>query len=106
MTKSAYPYLIEAGVKIYEFRPGFIHEKTFICDGRYAVIGTLNLDYRSLTHNFECGIWMYNSPVVKVATEEFMRTLDDCERMDKKKSRLTMNEWLFKTLIRIFAPLM
>ena len=106
MTKSAYPYLIEAGVKIYEFRPGFIHEKTFICDGRYAVIGTLNLDYRSLTHNFECGIWVYNSPVVGVATEEFMRTLDDCERMDKKKSRLTMNEWLFKTLIRIFAPLM
>ncbi len=106
MTKSSYPYLIDAGVKIYEFRPGFIHEKTFVCDDEYAVIGTINFDYRSLMHNFENAVWIYGSPTVLDVRDGFSATLNDCERMDKRKSRLTPNEWLFKTLVRIFAPLL
>ena len=106
MTKSSYPYLIDAGVKIYEYRPGFIHEKTFVCDDEYAVVGTINFDYRSLMHNFENAVWMYKTPTVIAARDEFMSTLNDSERMDKKKSRLTHNEWLFKILVRIFAPLL
>lgn len=55
MTRSNYRVLIQAGVKIYEYSPGFIHAKNFICDDQFAVCGTINLDYRSLVHYFECG---------------------------------------------------
>lgn len=106
MTKSSYPYLIDAGVKIYEFRPGFIHEKSFVTDDDYAVIGTINFDYRSLMHNFENAVWIYGSSTVTDVRDGFLATLNDSEKMDKRKSRLTPNEWLFKTLVRIFAPLM
>jgi len=106
LTKSAYPYLIDAGVKIYEYRPGFIHEKTLVSDDKYAIIGTINFDYRSLVHHFENAVWMCLTPTVIDARDNFNRTLDECERMDKKKSRLTPNEWFFKIVVRIFAPLL
>lgn len=106
MTKSSYPHLMKAGVKIYEYVPGFIHEKTFVCDDKYAVIGTINFDYRSLVHHFENAVWMYASPTVEVARDEFLKTINDSERVDDKKSRLTTKEWLTKTAIRLFAPLL
>lgn len=106
MTKSSYPHLMRAGVKIYEYIPGFIHEKTFVCDDKYAVIGTINFDYRSLAHHFENAVWMYASPTVLVAKEEFLKTIDESERVDEKKSRLTLSEWITKNAIRLFAPLL
>lgn len=106
MTKSAYPYLIDAGVKIYEYRPGFIHEKTVISDDKYAIIGTINFDYRSLVHHFENAVWMFNTPAVISAKESFLISINESEKMDKKKSRLTPSEWFFKNIIRIFAPLL
>ncbi len=104
MTKSSYPYLIEAGVKIYEYVPGFIHEKTLVSDDKYAVVGTINFDYRSLVHHFEDAVWMYNTPTVKTAYNEFMKTLEVSERVDFELSRLSFTEWIFKMVARIFAP--
>ena len=106
MTKSSYPYLMQAGVKIYEYLPGFIHEKTFVCDDKYAVIGTINFDYRSLMHHFENAVWIYASPTVETAKEEFLKTIDDSERVDEKKARLTFKEWITRNAIRLFAPLL
>ena len=106
MTKSAYPYLIDAGVRIYEYRPGFIHEKTFISDDDYLVIGTINFDYRSLVHHYEDAVWAYKSGVCEQVRDEFLKTLDESEKMDKRNSRLSPSEWFFKNLIRIFAPLL
>ena len=106
MTKSSYPYLMKAGVKIYEYLPGFIHEKTFVCDDKYAVIGTINFDYRSLVHHFENAIWMYASPTVLVAKDEFINTIGESERVDETKSKLTLREWLTRNAIRLFAPLL
>jgi cardiolipin synthase len=106
MTKSSYPPLMNAGVKIYEYLPGFIHEKTFVCDDKYAVIGTINFDYRSLVHHFENAVWMFNTPTVISAKESFLISINESEKMDKKKSRLTPSEWFFKNIIRIFAPLL
>ena len=77
MTKSSYPYLMRAGVKIYEYKPGFIHEKTFVCDDKYAVVGTINFDYRSLVHHFENAVWMYASPTVLTARDEFLKTIEE-----------------------------
>lgn len=106
MTKSSYPYLMKAGVKIYEYLPGFIHEKTFVCDDKYAVIGTINFDYRSLAHHFENAVWMYASPTVLTAKEEFLKTIEESGRIDETKSRLTLGEWITKNAIRLFAPLL
>ena len=54
-----YKSLLESGVKIYEYTPGFVHAKVFVCDDREAVVGTINLDYRSLYHHFECATYMW-----------------------------------------------
>lgn len=106
MTKSSYPYLMDAGVKIYEYLPGFIHEKTLVCDDKYAVIGTINFDYRSLMHHYENAVWLYASPTVEFARDEFLKTIDESERVDEKKSRLTFKEWIIRNGIRLFAPLL
>jgi cardiolipin synthase len=106
MTKSAYPYLMKAGVKIYEYAPGFMHEKNVICDDKYAVIGTINFDYRSLVHHFECAVWMYRTPTVLDAARAFDATLSVSTPVTRKSSRLTFVEWLFRTGIRIFSPLL
>lgn len=106
MTKSSYPYLMKAGVKIYEYLPGFIHEKTFVCDDKYAVIGTINFDYRSLVHHFENAVWIYASPTVETARDEFLKTVEESEIVGEKRSRLTLSEWVMKNAIRLFAPLL
>lgn len=106
MTKSSYPYLMRAGVKIYEYTPGFIHEKTFVVDDKYAVVGTINLDYRSLVHHFENAVWMYATPTVEVCLEEFMKTVDKSEHVDESKSTLTLRERFIRNVIRLFAPLL
>ena len=106
MTKSSYPYLMRAGVKIYEYTPGFIHEKTFVVDDKYAVVGTINLDYRSLVHHFENAVWMYASPTVEVCRDEFIKTVDKSEQVDENKSRLTFSERITRNAIRLFAPLL
>ena len=76
VTQSYYLPLIEAGVKIYEYAPGFIHAKSFVVDDKYATVGTINLDYRSLYLHFECGCWLYNTDSIKQIKEDFHKTLD------------------------------
>lgn len=106
MTKSAYPKLMEAGVRIYEYSPGFIHEKTFISDDEYAVIGTINLDYRSLVHHYEDALWSFRSPIALTARDEFLSTLEKSKLMDEKSARLGFSEWIFKCINQLFAPLL
>lgn len=106
LTKSSYRTLLDAGIKIYEYRPGFIHEKTLVSDDKYAIIGTINLDYRSLVHHFENAVWIYGAQTVVDARDGFLSTINDSEKMDKKKSRLTLNEWAHKIVVRLFAPLL
>ena len=106
MTKSAYPYLIRSGVRIYEYAPGFIHEKTVVCDDAYAIVGTINLDYRSLVHHYEDAVWIYGSPTVLKIREEFMKTVSVSNQKDSKEARLSLAERITRNLIRIFAPLL
>jgi len=106
MTKSAYPKLMKAGVHIHEYTPGFIHEKTAVCDDKYAVIGTINLDYRSLVHHYEDGLWIYGSPIIGEAKAEFLSTLEKSREMDEKSAKLSFRDKLYKSLNRLFAPLL
>lgn len=106
MTKSAYPKLMEAGVRIFEYTPGFIHEKTLVSDDKYAVIGTINFDYRSLVHHYEDAVWMYETPAVADAKAEFKRTLTLSKEMDEKSARLSLLDKLIKSINKIFSPLL
>ena len=64
VTRAYYEQLLESGVKIYEYTPGFIHSKTFVCDDKLGIVGTINLDYRSLFLHYECGVWMYQTSAI------------------------------------------
>jgi cardiolipin synthase len=106
ITKSAYPNLLERGVKIYEYTPGFIHEKIIAVDGEYAMVSTINLDYRSLVHHYEDGVWIYNSPVVKEVTAEFLRTIEKSKKIEPGDAVLKPMQRLIRALVKIFAPLL
>ena len=106
MTKSSYPHLKQSGVEIYEYLPGFIHEKTLISDDEYLVVGTINLDYRSLAHHFEDGIFVVKSPVVLDAKRSVLETIELSDYKDNMEARLTPVEWALRNIIKIFAPLL
>ena len=106
MTKSSYSALIRAGVKIFEYTPGFIHEKLMVSDDLYAVIGTINLDYRSLVHHFEDALWIYSSPTVIAARDSFINIQSVSREIDTQEAGLGFFEWLVKCCMRIFAPLL
>lgn len=106
MTKSSYPYLKRSGVEIYEYLPGFIHEKTWISDDKYLVVGTINLDYRSLAHHFEDGVLVIDSPTVLEAKGRYAETVERSDFLDNNEARLTPVEWALRNVIKIFAPLL
>ena len=78
VAKTYYNELLEAGVKIYEYEPGFVHAKVFVSDNEKAVVGTINLDYRSLFHHFECAAFMYQNSQIAAIEEDFQDTLKKC----------------------------
>ena len=106
MTKSSYETLIKAGVRIFEYKPGFIHEKMLIADGELAIVGTINLDYRSLVHHFECALWACNTEEILKIREGFMATLEESAEITEKTASLGFFEKCVRYTIRIFAPLM
>ena len=78
LAKMHYASLLDSGVQIYEYTPGFVHAKVFVSDDKEAVVGTINLDYRSLYHHFECATWMYGVPCIGEIEEDFASTLLKC----------------------------
>lgn len=106
LTRSFYPPLIENGIKIYEYTPGFIHSKVFLADDKYAIVGTVNLDYRSLYLHFECGVWMYKNDCIREISKDFMDTLMVSEQVaGEARLRKRFFLRLFSAVMRIFAPL-
>lgn len=106
MTKSAYPKLIGAGVRIFEYTPGFIHEKLLVSDDKYCIIGTINFDYRSLVHHFEDALWIYGSPTVTDARDSFLETESVSHEVTAEEARLNFFEVCVKCVLGIFAPLL
>ena len=78
LAKTHYRFLLEAGVKIYEYTPGFVHAKVFVSDDQKAVVGTINLDYRSLYHHFECATYLYKTDCIPEIEADFQQTLAKC----------------------------
>ena len=107
LAKTHYRTLMDSGVKIYEYTPGFVHTKLFVSDSEKAVVGTINLDYRSLYHHFECATYLYRTECIKDIEEDFSDTL--------KMSRLVTPDSirhekifikLLGSIMKLIAPLM
>lgn len=105
VTRAYYNILMESGVKIYEYTPGFIHAKSFVVDDRYAVVGTINMDYRSLYLHFECAVWMYKCSCIKDIKEDFIRTMGASTAVSFDEIR-KIKWWqkLGRAFLRAFAP--
>ena len=107
LAKSHYRTLMEAGVHIYEYTPGFIHAKSFVSDDLRATVGTVNLDYRSLSHHFECGAYLLGCPAVAAVEEDFQQTLKRCHKVTRKEALHPGFRWkLTGMLMKAFAPLL
>lgn len=106
MTRSHYGQLLDAGVKLYEYTPGFVHAKVFLSDDRCAVVGTINLDYRSLYHHFECGAYLYRVPALADIHQDFEQTMSRSQLIDQQTIR-KFPFWyrLFGRLLKVIAPL-
>lgn len=106
ITQSFYPRLLSAGVEIYEYTPGFIHAKSYLADDDTAILGTLNLDYRSLAHHFENGVWIHKCAVLSDLKADFLATLEKCEQIPRTLKRPRLLRRMLRSVARIFAPLL
>ena len=106
VTKSYYPQLLKHGVKIYEYTPGFMHEKQCICDGEIVVVGTINLDFRSLYLHFENAALFCGYEAVSHVKEDFDALFPICNDMSKEPSERTRRLRLSQLILRLFSPLM
>ncbi len=107
LARTYYEELLQAGVQIYEYTPGFVHAKVFVSDDTKAVVGTINLDFRSLYLHFECAAMMIENPAVKAVEEDFQKTLAKCQRMTLEDCRrYGAGKKLMGKFLRILAPLM
>lgn len=107
VTRYNYRELLEAGVKIFEYTPGFIHSKLFVSDNKIATVGSVNMDYRSFVFHFECGAWICESDTVLDIRDHFNDILKDCEEFkltDWKKQPLL--DRIKQDILHIFAPFM
>ena len=107
LAHSYYKKLIEAGVKIYEYTPGFVHSKVFVSDNIRAVVGAINLDYRSLYLHFECAAFLYGVPEIQEVEKDIRATLTRCQLITPFDVR--HDKWLRKLsgrFLKLMAPLM
>ena len=107
LAKTHYASLLASGIKIYEYTPGFVHAKVFVSDHREAVVGTINLDYRSLYHHFECATYMYGTDCIPGIEADFQETKAKCRQVDMETVR--REKWSVKLtgrLMKVIAPLL
>ena len=102
-----YASLLESGVKIYEYTPGFVHAKVFVSDDREAVVGTINMDYRSLYHHFECAAYLQGVPCIPEIEADFQKTKKKSQPITLEAARKAkLSRRLLGRLLKAIAPLM
>lgn len=106
LSRSYYEDLIKAGVRIFEYTPGFVHAKAFISDDKIAGIGTVNLDYRSLFLHFECNSVFYKADIIDDLKNDFINTESECREVMSSDIKKGMLYRFGNNVLRVFAPLM
>lgn len=106
-TKSYYEVLLKAGVKVYEYKPGFIHSKTFVSDDEVSIVGTANIDFRSMNLNFECTTWTYDTGVEKSVKEDFFNMLKECKEIKLEEwEKRSIFRKMAEGIVAVFSPMM
>ena len=109
LSRSYYLPLMDAGVRIYEYTPGFIHAKSYVSDDKLAVVGTINMDYRSLYLHFECGVLLYESAAVAELKKDALKTFEVSHEVSVEERRRVwlrqLTGGLIDSILRVFAPL-
>ena len=106
MTRSYYRELLRAGIKIYEYTPGFIHSKIFVCDDCIATVGTANMDFRSLYLQFECGAFFCGTKMISDIRDDFLQTASVCKEITEQDCTENGFVRFLQDLFRLFAPLL
>ncbi len=106
ISRSYYPRLLRDGVKIYEYQPGYIHSKTYVCDDRFAVVGSINMDYRSLYLSHENAVWLADGPAVADIRDDYWDLLRQSRQIHLQDCRhIPGYRRLMQAILRLFAPL-
>ena len=104
ITRSSYKKLQESGVKIFEYEKGFVHSKQVLCDDQLAIVGTINFDYRSLLHHYECGVLMYNVDCLKDIKRDFDYMFTISRNM--KDFKVSAFNRLLSAVLKAFTPML
>ena len=105
MTRSLYNRLMRAGVKIYEYESGFIHAKTYLSDDDTAMVGTVNMDYRSLVHHFENGVWICKHKVIEDIKRDFLETQEKSIKFEIGMLKENLFQRFIRAMAKVFSPL-
>ena len=107
VTRSNYIELLKAGVKIYEYTPGFIHSKLWVVDDKVALMATFNMDYRSYYLNYECGVLIYKDKVIEDMKKDYLLTLQKSEEITLEKARkVKLPVLIARSILNVLAPLL
>lgn len=106
VTRGAYPDLLSAGVRIYEYTPGFIHSKQMIVDDCFAVVGTINLDYRSLVYHYENAVLLYKTESIADIRQDFEDIFEVSQEIFSDTINLTWYQTMIKEITQLFAPML
>ena len=106
VTRGAYPDLLSAGVRIFEYTPGFIHSKQMIVDDRFAAVGTINLDYRSLVHHYENAVLLYKTESIADVRKDFEGIFEQSQEIFSDTINPTWYQMMIKEVTQLFAPML
>lgn len=98
--------LVNGGVNVYKYKPGFIHSKVFVADDIVSTVGTINMDYRSLYLHFECGLYMENVDCIKDIKKDMVETIEKSQKLSKKEAKPSFIKGMIQALLKLIAPLM
>ncbi len=107
LTKSFYTMLLKDGVRIYEYKPGFVHGKVVVVDDYTSLVGTINFDYRSLLWNFECGALIHDEKTAKTIKEDFINTFSNSiEKSKEENIKTSIFGKIYDAFLQLLAPLL
>lgn len=107
VTRANHKALIDGGVRIFEYMPGFIHSKTFVADDTCGVAGTINLDFRSLYLHFECGVRLYGCRSILAMRDDFLATQGQCGEVTQADlDRIGLHRKAAGWILKVFSPLL
>ena len=106
LTRASFPHLLKNGVRIYTYTPGFLHSKCMLCDNEKAVVGTINLDYRSLFLHFEDAVFFSDARTASVLYRDFKSTFPKCHEVTEKETRRSLPGQVLDSVLRVIAPML